>query len=286
MCRKNFPSPLMLLAVLAFAVAGCNRGCGHDSVTDEGHITLQARQILSSTAAGYFTLGYNNLFGGDEQPYGGLAEIDTSTDPWEASIRFYDVPEGEYAGMGYHGFQQISLDSSLPLGYCYLEEDTSLEILNVVSGGRNMVVDLAPQPESCLGEVAFDKFVVNPNYEFDFVHRVAGSIDGENIITGYIQTATASSPVSVRANPDDSTNPVFGVFSALPDTTMDAWLAPADWLDRLDTLTDANGQLVFYLVVKPGTPPMTWRIDVETSIGTERLRARVSNGNAVSLTTE
>ena len=282
MNRQSFSGLYLIIAIIALTVAGCGGG-GSDK--DDVQITLLAERISEQTAEGYFTLGRNINFSTHE-PYGGIAEKDQSGDPWEASIRFYDVPEGEYTGTGYHGFQIIELDPSLPLGYCYLEGGTSGDVLNVVSGGRNRVVELDPAPTACLGEVAFDRFIVNPNYEFDFVHRAAGSIDGENIITGYVQRSEASSPIVVRANPDDLTVSPFGVFSALPDTTQDAWLAPADWLGRLDTLTDVNGQVAFFLVVKPGTPPMTWEIEVLTAIGTEELLVRISNGNVVSLTTE
>jgi hypothetical protein len=273
----------LLLGLAAVALAGCGSdkdGGGGEEPT----VTMRALPLSTDTTLGYFTLGRNIDFNVIE-PYGGLAEIDRTTDPWTATIQFFDVPEGRYAGYSYHGFNEILLSPSFPLVFCYLEGGISLDLLNVVSGGQNFPPDIVPEPTGCNGHFGVDRFIVNPNYEFDPVHRWAGSLDGENIVTGYIQEDAAGTPVTVDACGDCEVTP-FGVFTELPDPPFDPWPDPEEWADRLVGETDSEGQIIFYLVVKPGWDPTTWHVEVQDPTGTERTVFRVSNGNTVTLKAE
>jgi hypothetical protein len=192
-------------------------GCEGDDEGDGTDVKLSVSAISNDTFVPFFSMGHDLEY----LPYGGIGVLRTGA-TWTASIDFIDVPEGKYVPR-YDGYGLITMNITgvgAVQAYCELEWGLDIDQLAVTSGGRNEAEIEMSSITGC-ENVGFDRFITNPNYEFDPNHKWAGSTDGENFITIYIDDLEPMSDVDFRVCDEDvgqdcDVSP-FGIFPDLPD---------------------------------------------------------------------
>ena len=246
-------------------------------------VEIVAPMISHETFVPFFTMGHDLEY----LPFGGIGMIHTGA-TWTASIEFVNVPEGKYVPR-YDGYGIITMDvfGVGPVqAYCEVEWGLDIDQLNVVSGGRNRAEISMSNNPGC-EHVGADRFIVDPNYEFDPNHRFAGSVSGENIITIYVDDIEPSSDLDFQVCDEDigqdCEESPFGIFPDLPDPPDTVWPDPDEWeTEEMLIQTESHGDLVAYLVVKPGIKPTYWEVrfqDEEDNV--EVIYFRVSNTSNV-----
>lgn len=279
------------LFVGAVALALC---CGGPPGADETAVDIKLQPLDSEVQIPFVAMGHSSSF----LPYGGKAII-TPADAGivrSANISFDDVPEGESYRVDYVGYHQLPTFPARP-GFaspwlCYWDRAT--RILRVVSGVRNLA-DLEPDPvrDRCV-YLAADRYVVNPNYFADPYDARYGAIDRENAVGLFIHGMTPRTAVTVLAcdTIDPSCTAPFGLFETLPDGDLNLWASHtgSGWVRELTVTTDGLGDATLWAVVKPGSNPQLWDLEVRYPSGTtpssEVFRVRISNGNRVEVHAE
>jgi hypothetical protein len=272
------------------AAAGC--GGGDDSTAG---VSMTAYPLSVDTEIGYFAIGRSLDF----QPFGGAADMKTVGGSRQASVTFQNVAEGTQ-WVRFDGYRGIVVE--VPQGstlsrsaYCHTESGTRSE---TVAPNSATTVTIKPRLNngSCR-YLGFDRHIVSPNYEPDPDDSHYGSLDRENVLTLYIDNLPAVGTRQVEieacdADKDPSCSSPFGIFTTLPDPPFDPWPSWSAWEDQQlgpssETQTDANGDFVAYLVVKPGADPTVWPITVRYPPGvkpnSEQFWVRVSSANEVTV---
>jgi hypothetical protein len=170
--------------------------------------------------------------------------------------------------------------------YCQVEWGLDIDMLNVVSGGRNRA-EISMSHNTGCEHVGASSIIADPNYEFDPNHRFAGSVSGENIIAIYVDDIEPVSDLDFQVCDEDigqdCEKSPFGIFPDLPDPPDTVWPDPDDWeTEEMLIQTESHGDLVGYLVVKHGAKPTVWEVrfqDEEDNV--EVIYFRVSNTSNV-----
>jgi hypothetical protein len=261
----------LLEAVIALFV-----GCGVNERTylPTNEVAVVTSPLVVDTSEVIFAMGRTSSF----EPLGGQGEI-AAGPPREAQMTFREVAEGDWwvEFLGYASFTFTSPNpSGFPSSALCLQERGGTEFA-VVSGRRAVARITAVPVTAACQHIAVDRAVAESDYQADASQQWYGSPDGANVITLFVDNWLPGSVIEVDVNTGTSQAP-FGLFGALPDTGSGGTWPDADsWnINTLTLITDANGDALCGLVVKPGESPTVWEITVNNGIETASVWVRVA----------